>query len=312
MKNLFFLLIGVYSFSNTYGSSNIECWYQLNKIDSLFTINEFEEGLNIYEEIGECKEILSNTRLYGMSQIFLLVGKKDEAKVELLDAVRKGLIWSETYQNRMLEFHLYCKRLGGKEFLEEIWELHLTETDIQMKDNEKFLLTMREIEKQDQLQRDKIVVIDELIYDITTYDNYKDDPLYKSTFKDFRERNAVVLYKFISIVDSLGYVPSDKEIFGQCSMQVMINHSSAYPTSVNLDSIYRYSIDIGTISPKAYANFIGYKAQKQGTEDPYMYACFPDKFDTMSEDEKDKINKARMKIGLALIPNTMNRRFGIE
>ncbi len=312
MNNILFLGLTFLSISKSFGSSNLECWYQLNTIDSLLTIGELEKGLELYEDIGSCKEILSNTRHYGMSQLFLSVGKKEMAKLELFEAIKKGVIWSATHQNKMLEFHVFCRKLGGSKFQEDVWALHLSQTNKRLDENEKMFLILREIEKQDQMQREKHNIIDEYIYESTSYENYEDDPRYISELQEFRKKNKLVFDSYYSLIDSLGYVPSDKEAFGQSSMQVLINHSSAYPTSVNVDSIYRYSLEIGTISPKAYANYIGYAAEKQGIEDPYKYTLLSEYYENLSAEQKETINKSRTKIGLPLLPLNMWRMYGIE
>lgn len=312
MKNHTLLLLFIFSISKSFAFSNIECWHQLNKIDSLLSINEIDKGLELYEKIGDCKKILCNTRLYGMSQFYLLVNKKEEAKVELIEAVERGLIWSQTHQNNMLDFHLFCQKLGGQKFQEEIWSVHLAQTNSVLENNQDLLFQLRGIEKIDQLQRDNFSAVEDFIYENTNYENYKEDPMHISLTKQFREVNKELFEKYYSILDSLGYVPSDKETLGQCSMQVLINHSSAYPSSINLDSIYRHSLEIGTISPKAYANYIGYAAQKQGIEDPYLYVENTDSYKTLSADEKKVINKARHEIGLPALPLNMWRVFGLE
>lgn len=297
--------------SQIQSQSAIECRRNLNQVDSLLSLSKFAEAFKIYESNEGCFQFLSATRFYGMSQIYQKQGLTEEAKKNLLLAVERGLVNLQTNDEGPFKFYEYCVELGDQSFLSEVLDLHYQCTKKNLSNNRTFLEKFRSIEKRDQALRISTRYQTYAIYDWTGFSEAKQDSIVADMFIKGREKTYPVVQEFIDIISEKGYVPSDQEVFGMAAIPVLINHT-CYHEDLALDSIYLHSIEKGTISPKAYAWFLGYRAEQIDVEDLYYYTHSADKIDALSEEKKAEINQNRWKIGLPMLPKTIYMPYGVE
>ncbi len=301
------LLIGL---SQAHSQSAIECRRNLNQVDSLLTISKFAEALKIYESNESCFEYLSATRFYGMSQIYHQEGLKEEAKKNLREAVERGVVNLQTFDRGPFELYEYCSQLGGESFLMEVLDLHHKCLKEKFNHSRHLLQKYRSIEKRDQDLRNSASYETYAIYDWTGFPESKQDSIVSKIFQKNQKETHPVIEEFIQHIYEQGYVPDDKEVFGMASIPTLINHTCYHDDE--LDEIYLYSIKKGTISPKAYAWYLGYRAEKFDVEDQYYYTSNADTIDSLSKEKKAEINRNRWEIGLPMLPKTIYMPYGVE
>ena len=128
---------------------------------------------------------------------------------------------------------------------------------------------------------------------------------------EFRKKDSIIIQSFIDIIDSLGFVPSDKQVFGFAEINALVVHTAYFNYSPNLDSIYLNSIMLGTLSPRTYAWYKGYREEFTHSEQTYYYTHRSNDFEALklSKNKVNQINNERHKIGLPLLPHNVWEMF---
>lgn len=112
--------------------------------------------------------------------------------------------------------------------------------------------------------------------------------------------------RFARIIDSLGYVPGERITGGLLGVGTIIVHSSKYERlSIDIDSIYLYSLALGTLVPDTYGWYKGYYDERHFKQHTFYYTVARETIEALSEAEKSAINERRRKVGLRPCPATV-------
>ncbi|MEO0733257.1 MAG: hypothetical protein AAFZ52_10510 [Bacteroidota bacterium] len=121
-------------------------------------------------------------------------------------------------------------------------------------------------------------------------------------YEEFRRLDSTNLLPFIHFVDSVGFIPSMDFFGGKLGFTTLIVHSSAYQFPVDLHTIFRRSINLGTLDPFIYAWYYGYGADMKRWPHKYYWTI---RTPGAKQDLQNSINAARAEFGLRPWPWTM-------
>ena len=284
----------------------IECYNTLNQIDRIIQEKDTITAIFIYEAIDKEKCIIRKGRHLKYSKIYYEIDKIVKSKEELIKSTEKGL-FGGLYFNENYDYLLSDIKIKyGKKFLEEVLSINQKMTKEAMNAHGDLIKEIKNIYDTDQFYRKNKKYKDcknyNFIYRLGfPYDTTKNHVEMMLCFEEFRQKDSILLKRFVDIVDSLTYTPTDDIIFGMFPINPIINHTAHFNFE-GLDNHYLNSVKLGTLSPEVYAWYQGYYEEYYQLESK-LYFTKGEKTLMKFESEKiNQINRRRLELGLPLCP----------
>lgn len=306
MNRLLIVLVSFLCSNGLQSQSIIECHNLMNRYDSLMFQKDTVGALHNLSDLPDaCKKRISAGAHLRIANVFQNIDEAKE-KEHLIAACNKGLL--TTHYNTEEFLNLYSKL---KERIPNIDLIDLTTQSLAnlTEPNKKLRREIIDIIIQDQVLRNNKKYKNCKSHEFQVRLDYIDPDTVANhlelieCYKEYRTLDSTNLQRFVDIVSNKGYVPfSDSLQF--LEMNVLINHTSHISFRENLDSLYKHSVMIGSISPKVYAWYKGYNEEYFKAPHVYYYThgeSWIEELD-LTEEEKAKINRRRKEIGLPSLP----------
>lgn len=303
-----------YTTSNCYGKSNItplECYAGLYKVYDYLKSGDTLAAINTYENLDKvCDPQIQSFWHYRMFKIYQNLDPR-KAEVELMKASSKGYLFGYFSTKDVLKEISSLRDVLSDSLILAVIDNHLSALDSMSNESKTIRKRISKIHKADQaLRNDK-----EYNKCKKHFYQIKKKLINKDTVKDhnelmlcgleYRRKDSIVMQEFVDLIFELGHVPNGNEIMDQSST-ILVIHTPYYNFKENLDSIYRVSVNKGTLSPKAYAFYKGYNETFYNKPFSYYYSHGKDRIEelNLSLKEIDDINKKRRLISLPDFPAT--------
>jgi len=311
MKVIIIIVATIINFNVDISCQNsIECYNILNKVDSLIFETDTTNALRLLDNVSlNCSHLISLERHFRISKLC-----RDNVKKQshLIKACEKGYLLTATETDDFVKRYNNIKEITNTQFADSILKISIDNLDRLTSKNKKLRKKVIRIYQIDQSLRrikkyKKCRSHDfDLALGFTKSDTVTDHLELMKCAKEFRELDSIILQQFVDIVVEKGHVPfSDSIKFSE--FDVLICHTSHFKFNSSLDSLYRHSVSIGSISPKTFAWYKGYKEEYYNLEYSYYYTHNENmlKNEEMSHKEKEEVNKQRKLIGLPSLPNSV-------
>ena len=290
--------------------STVDCRIILNQSFKLLEEGDTISALRLYESLNESICEFQKGIYDHFSKIYYTQGLIEKSKEQFEKAIEHGL-WGG----------IYFSDLNYEKLEKKTQERYSNEFFRQMKSKNEKIIQEKIVKYGDLVkkingiyERDQVCRKDKKYKECRTYyfrsiwnypvDSTKNHDEMFACAKEFLIRDSLIFDEFVSIVDSIGYVPGYDMVFKMAPVIPIIFHTSHYKYP-NLDQLYLASVKRGTISPETYAVYVGYHEEYYNEPFTFYFTGSPDAFKEMTKEEIKKINQERLKIGLPLCPAVM-------
>lgn len=260
----------------------------------------------------KCLNSVSAGRHY---QFFNLLKDKDSklSIKHLLKASEKGFLASKSTKESFFKTLEYIEKNTSEAMVSDL----MMDAYDQLKNlsdyNKKIRSQLVKIDYQDQaLRKDKETkACRSVYYDIrwgyAVGDTIENFEKMMECAHDYRRKDSIVLQQFVNMINDLGYVPSEESVLFS-EIDVLVSHTSHFDFKENIDSIYRHSVRLGTLSPRVYAWYKGYNEEYYLDKPKSYYYTHSELMledEYISEDDLKRINDLRQEIGLPSFPGSL-------
>lgn len=290
-------------------NSFIPCWKAAAQLSKMLEKRDTTTALILFEKMlsNECP--VNRFQYLKISSITFETGNREVSRKYFKKAIEKGLISAVYFEQSFDKLLEEGKEKYGENFMNRMKYINDSLTTLHIEDRGDLIRQLKKIYDEDQrLRKDKH------IKECKSYafrlrlgfleENAENHAELMNCNADFREKDSILLAQFISIIDSLGYVPNDETVFGMLPINPIINHTAHFNykglREKLLDSVIK-----GKLSPRIYAWWVGYHKEYFKKSPEYFYVKNRKYFDNLSVDEINKINENRRKIGLDDCPKVI-------
>lgn len=303
------LLIIIFTIKINGQNNYLHCWKAWTHFDKILEEKDTSSALMLFQSIEANKCPINKRRYLQISKITYLIGDIVESKRNFRNSMESGLMSAIYFNQKFDKLIEEGKSKYGKVFIKNMLHLNDSLIAVNIKKNGTLIHKLKEIYDRDQELR-RIPDIKECKgYEFNFKLGFLPDTANNHTTlmrcaKEFRKQDSLILNSFIRIIDSLGYVPNDETVFGMLPIGPIINHTAHFNFK-DLDRKILDSVKKGRISPRMYAWWKGYHNEYFLKPPEYYYVKNKTFFENLSDEDIEKINVKRMKIGLDKCPNVI-------
>ena len=290
-----------------FGQNNqINCYKIFHQIDRMLLEKDTSTAIFLYEAIEEGNCNIRKSWYFRMSAVYHVKGEVEKSKQDVQFAIENGFLgrfYFDQAQNKIPEI---LRKKYGDDFTQKMMSLNQRLINDKMKKHGSLIYELKDIYEKDQELRKNKDYKECKSYEFRQRLGFPTDSTLShqqmmSCFKEFKQKDSILLQRFVDIVDSLGHVPGDEIVFGMIPISPIVNHTSHFKFP-HLDRMYLQSVWQGTLTPEVYAWWQGYHEEYFKKEHQLYFTHAVKNIKEFSEEKKEEINKKRMAIGLPLIP----------
>ena len=284
-----------------------DCYLMLYQVDQLLKSGDTLMALHLFDAIDENKCDFNGHRYYKMSKVLFSQGAIEDSKKMVKKAVEEGLLGIEHFYE--VKNSESIREVYGDSFYDEMMQMNDSIIKEKLELHGELIYALKDI-----LEYDQAIRSVEEYYEVTSYelryrlgrslDTTLNHEHMMTAFKVFRHKDSLNLQKFVDIIADLGHVPGRDMVFDLVPIPPLIIHT-AQKDFKTLDSLYRVSVEKGTLSPSYYGWYHGYHTEYFKKEDQYYFTYVDKLFNEMSDDQIKEVNRRRLEMGLPPCPGAV-------
>ena len=307
MKNVLFFLFFLCSYATAPCQiSAIDCAQSRFQFDRMLQEGDTTTALILFEALAQRGCSFNRVRHYEACRLYYSQGQVSKAKEQMQFSVEKGMLGSLYYDQDKSGILQTSRDYFGDAFTEQMLQLNEALTKARWERDSVFLTKMKDIyDSEQELRRDKAYKT------CRNYNfRYRLGFPYDSTLNhvemmacsdEFRYKDSLLLAPFVAIIDSLGYVPSDEDVFGLFPISPTLAHTAHYDFA-GLEKHLLRSVELGKISPSTYGWWKGSQEEYYQLEFTYYFTHSSKMLAEVPEEKIAEISAARRQIGLPPCP----------